>query len=55
MSPGVEISVVEKVDLLQRGRELVRRTRERNSNVPEQVIEEEVNRAVDEVRGRNAR
>jgi hypothetical protein len=53
--PGVELSEAEKAVVLQRGRELVHRARQRNWNVPEQVIEEEVARAVDEVRWRNAR
>jgi hypothetical protein len=52
--PGVELLEAEKAVLLQRGRELVRRSRQRNLNVPEQVIEEEVGRAVDEVRRQNA-
>jgi hypothetical protein len=53
--PSVELSETEKAVLLQRGRELVGRSRQRNLNVPEQVVEEEVVRAVDEVRWRNAR
>ena len=52
--PGSELSEAEKAALLQRGRELVRRSRRRNLGVPEQLIEEEVARAVDEVRGRGA-
>jgi hypothetical protein len=53
--PGFEFSDAERAVLLQRGRELVHRSRQRNLNVPEQVIEEEVANAVDEVRRRNAR
>lgn len=41
--------------LLARGRELVRRARERNRDVPDAVIECEIERAVDEVRGRGRR
>ena len=52
--PGVELSEAEKAVLLHAAR-LVCRSRQRNVNVPEQVIEEEVARAVDEVRWRNAR
>jgi len=52
--PGSELSEAEKAILLQRGRELVRRSRQRNSGVPERVIEEEIARAVDEVRRRGA-
>jgi hypothetical protein len=40
--------------LLARGRELVRRARERNEAVPAAVIEREVAQAVDEVRHRGA-
>lgn len=38
--------------LVARGRELVRQARERNRDVPADVIERDVERAVDEVRGR---
>ena len=50
--PGNELSEAEKAILFQRGRDLVRRSRQRNSGVPERVIEKEVARAVDEVRRR---
>ena len=40
--------------LLARGRELVRRARDRNQNVPADVIEREVTQAVEEVRRRGA-
>ena len=52
--PASELSEAEKALLLQRGRELVRRSRQRNSDAPERVIEEEVGRAVDDVRRRGA-
>ncbi len=54
LPPGSQLSEAEKSVLLQRGRELVRRSRQRNSGVPERVIEEEVARAVEEVRRRGA-
>jgi len=38
--------------LIARGRELVRRAQERNRGVAEEVIAAEVDRAIDEVRGR---
>ncbi len=53
--PHAELSEAEKAILFQRGRELVSRSRQRNLNVPDQVIEEEVSQAVDEVRWRNVR
>ena len=52
--PSSELSEAEKAILLQRGRQLVRRSRQRNSGVPERVIEEDVARAVDEVRQQRA-
>ena len=52
--PGGELSENEKAILFLRGRELVRRSRQRNLDVPQRVIEEEVGRAVDEVRRRGA-
>ncbi|HEX6985799.1 MAG TPA: hypothetical protein VF170_10490 [Planctomycetaceae bacterium] len=42
----------EQAALLARGRELVRRARERNRGVPADVLEHDVERAIDEVRGR---
>ena len=45
----------EKVALIERGRELVRRARERNRGVPARVIEHEVRDAVDAVRRRKSR
>jgi hypothetical protein len=41
--------------LIERGRELVRRARERNRGVPASVIEREVRDAVDEVRRQKSR
>ena len=41
--------------LIERGRELVRRARERNRGVPARVIEREVREAIDEVRQRESR
>jgi hypothetical protein len=55
LPPGGQLSESEKSALLERGRELVRRSRQRNAGVPERVIEEEVARAVDEVRRRGAK
>lgn len=40
--------------LLERGRELVRRSRERNKDIPTATVEREVRRAVNEVRQRKA-
>jgi hypothetical protein len=45
----------ERDAILARGRELVRRARERNKGVPAKIIEREVQEAVDEVRGRQRR
>ena len=47
--PSTQFSEAEKATLLEEGRELVRRARERNKSVPPQVIEREVRRAVDRV------
>jgi hypothetical protein len=52
--PGSALSESEKAVLVQRGRELVSWSRQRNLDVPERVIEDEVSRAVDEVRLRRA-
>lgn len=49
------LAEAEKLALIERGRELVRRARERNRGVPAQVIEREVREAVDEVRQRKSR
>lgn len=50
-----ELSGQEAAALLARGRELVRRARERNKGVPAKVIEREVRQAVNEVRRRHQR
>jgi hypothetical protein len=52
--PGKDFSETEKTALLQRGRELISRSRQRNSDVPERVIEEDVSRATGEVRRRGS-
>jgi hypothetical protein len=44
----------EKKDLIERGREIVARARERNKGVSAKVIEREVRQAVNEVRQRQA-
>jgi hypothetical protein len=44
----------EKLALIDRGRELVRRARERNQGVPARELEREVKKAVDEVRQRKS-
>jgi hypothetical protein len=45
----------ERETILERGRELVKRARQRNQVVPAKVLEREVQEAVDEVRGRKRR
>jgi hypothetical protein len=52
LPPGV-LSEPDRAVVLERGRELVRRSRERNRGVPEQVLEQEVCQAVEEVRRRS--
>jgi hypothetical protein len=54
LPPGQPLSESEKTALFQRGRELVRRSRQRNADVPEHVIEQEVALAIEEVRQRSA-
>jgi hypothetical protein len=50
--PPLQFSDAEKAALIQEGRELMRRARERNKGVPARVIEREVREAVKEVRSR---
>jgi hypothetical protein len=50
--PPEGFSGLEKAELLRRGRELVRRSRNRNEGVPIRTIEREIRGAVDEVRRR---
>jgi hypothetical protein len=45
-----QLSAKRKSALLQEGRELVRRARERNRNVPARTLEQEVKKAVNAVR-----
>jgi len=52
--PRGPFSEAEKAALFERGRHLVRMSRQRNQGVPERVIEEEVSRAVDEARASHA-
>jgi hypothetical protein len=47
-----QFTALEKQALIERGRELVRRARHGNKDVPVKVIEREVQQAVDEVRHR---
>jgi hypothetical protein len=49
-----QLSKSDKKDLLQDGRELIRRARERNRGVPAHTLEKEVRQAVNNVR-RNSR
>jgi len=51
LPPGL-LSESEKAVVLERGRELVQRSRKRNRAVPEEVLEQEVCQAVEEVRRR---
>ena len=53
VTPPDSLSQPEKAVLLERGRELVRRSRDRNVGIPEEVIEREVRHAVEEVRQRS--
>ena len=55
LSDAADQSSTDQAALLARARELVRRARERNRDVPGDVIERDVARAVDEVRGRSGR
>ena len=48
-----QLSEAEKARLLQEGRELVRRARERNRGIPARTIAREVRNAVKQVRGKN--
>lgn len=50
--PPSQLSEAEKEALLEKGRELVRRARERNKGVPAKVLAREARQAVDEVRRR---
>jgi hypothetical protein len=50
--PPLEFSDAEKAALMQEGRELMRRARERNKGVPARVIECEVRDAVKAVRSK---
>ncbi len=50
--PPSEFSAVEKAAVIARGRELVKRARQRNKGVPARVLEREVHEAVKEVRQR---
>lgn len=52
LPPGV-LSATEKAVVLERGRDLVRRSRERNRGVPEDVLQQEVCQAVEAVRRRS--
>jgi hypothetical protein len=53
--PPERFSEAEKAALLQQGRELVRRARERNKGVSAHVLEREVREAVAQVRGKKPR
>ncbi len=53
--PSAGQSVINQVALLARGRELVARVRERNTGVPDEEIEREVDAAVKEVRAQAQR
>jgi len=50
--PPSALTDAEKTVLIERGRELVRRSRQRNEGVPAGTIEQEVHQAVDQVRRR---
>ncbi|MEX2142677.1 MAG: hypothetical protein WD894_25710 [Pirellulales bacterium] len=50
--PSHQLSDAEKQCLIDRARELMRRSQERNKGVPARVIEREIRDAIDEVRGR---
>ena len=47
-----EAGLSEREALIERGRQLLRKSRDRNREVPARVIEREVQAAVDEVRSR---
>jgi hypothetical protein len=50
--PEASLSDAEKTALVTRGRELVRRARQRNKEVPSRLLQQEVDQAVQEVRRR---
>jgi hypothetical protein len=50
-----QLSPAEQEAVIERGRVLLRQTRERNDGVPTHIIEREVNEAVDAVRRRHQR
>ena len=53
--PPAARSVTNQAAILERGRELVARARERNTGVPDEEIEREVDSAVNEVRAQAQR